>query len=968
MIVLSIGAVSAQDADDAIATTDDEVVLEDSEPTDSGTVSGGVDVVTENPWKNTGELSYDIPADAKTIKSADVYVNVFSVNRDDRNGVETNVTVITDNDQVSYYESLSYNAIEKNQTYVINENVTKSNLDYMLHYKITDQLAGLNGTNLLIKVNTTAMEGKATANNLGYIKLIGLVLTYDDGDDDIIKYWINDNQIWTSSNTTLTFDTTSLTDVLEMSLTNIALDSGEATYMLNGKFLTDPEYKSGSYYKYNKWDVTDYFSSSRRTEFIGIGAEGAYGVSHKQSLAVLVAKPGVVSASVSLKTERNGKVYSDTSIPIAYPGLSNKVTITVTTNKNGKYVVKLLADGVEVNSTEVYLTAGSKPVELIDNTIRPINDSSVYTGRSGTYDKVNYTVQLFLKDESLNNASIDAVLLYNGYFNKALYDQNSFEPFYEGVITGDIFIDVSDFVIKDSKDENTSGKYASGTNNRVDNWTVTLNEGSVIVNAFIYVPYTSITGDNINMLNATFNNKVLTPVAFIRDQSNAVGMGGYGVLVYDVTDCIISGYNLLSLNRTLSGGIYPSTLIYFTNITGSNVVKDVHISNCADLLGAYGNGDRQLKIDSTFNLVPSEVTKAEVYVFAAGTQPGRASVSINGVRDDNAFSTDVKNTVSFYEKDITGIMKDSNEISLILNNNMFTALQQIIVTSRVPVVNIVAPAKVTTVYGNNKNFVVTLIDEFGNLLAGTNVTMELNGGKTTSATDDKGQVTFTALGSLVPKTYVATLTYAGNSYSASSVKVNVVVNKLSTQIVPASATVTATYNVVKKLVITLKDANGKVLSGKYVNVKVGTISKNIKTDKYGKISVDVSSLVPKNYYTAVIKFAGDKCYKASNKNVKVVVNKAKPKLVTKNVKVKVKVKNKKVSVTLKDNKGKVLKNKQVTLKVKGKTYRATTNKKGVAIFKVKNLKKKGNYNANVIFAGDKYFKAITGKVKIVVKK
>ena len=67
MIVLSIGAVSAEDADDAIASSDDDTVLEDSESTISGTVSGGVDVVTENPDKVSGELSYDIPDDARTI-------------------------------------------------------------------------------------------------------------------------------------------------------------------------------------------------------------------------------------------------------------------------------------------------------------------------------------------------------------------------------------------------------------------------------------------------------------------------------------------------------------------------------------------------------------------------------------------------------------------------------------------------------------------------------------------------------------------------------------------------------------------------------------------------------------------------------------------------------------------------------------------------------------------------------------
>lgn len=784
MIVLSIGAVSAEDADDAIASTpDDDAVLEDSEAISSGTVSGGVDVVTENPWSNKGELSYDIPADAKTIKSADVYVNVFGVKLDDSYNITSDTSIITTNGEVKYKESLNYKAEDKTHVYNVNPNVTKSNLDYMIHYNITNQLAGLNGTSLKINVNTTTVAGSATATNAGYIKLIGLVLTYDDGDDDKINYWINDNQIWTNSNVTLTFDTTSLTDVLEMSLTNIALDSADATYQLNGKFLTESEYKSGSYYRYNKWDVTDYFNSSKKTEFLGIGAQGSYGVSHKQALAVLVAKSGVTSASVSLVTERSGKVYSDTKMPIAYPGLSNKITITVNTNKNGKYTVKLLADGKEVNSTEVSIKSGTKEITLIDNTIRPVNSSSTYTNQSGTYDKVNYTAQLFLNDEILTNASIDAVILYNGYFNKALYDQNSLESFYDGTITGDIII-------------NVTGVYASGSDNRVDNWNVTLKDGSVIVKAFIYVPYTSITGDNIKMLNATFNNKSLTPVAFIRDQSNAVGAGGYGVLVYDVTDYIINGNNSLALNRTLSGGIYPSTLIYLTNTTGSKVIKDVYISNGADLLGAYGNGDRKLKIDSTYDIKSSEANNVMVYIFGAGSEPGRASISINGVLDDNVWNTTVKNTVSYYEKDITSIMKDSNEVSLILNKGMFTALQQILVVTKnvkedsnpvKPANNPVAPKvskQATKITAKKKTFKAkTKVKKYTiTLKAGKKAVKKVKviikiGKKTyTAKTNNKGKATFKIKKLTKKGKYNAVIKFKGNSaYMSSSKKVKITI-------------------------------------------------------------------------------------------------------------------------------------------------------------------------------------------------
>ena len=189
------------------------------------------------------------------------------------------------------------------------------------------------------------------------------------------------------------------------------------------------------------------------------------------------------------------------------------------------------------------------------------------------------------------------------------------------------------------------------------------------------------------------------------------------------------------------------------------------------------------------------------------------------------------------------------------------------------------------------------------------------------------------------------------------------VQKTATKL--SGSAVKATYDVAKNLVITLRDANNNILVGKKVSIKVGSISKTLTTNKKGQIVVDISKLVPKTY-AATVKFAGDGTYKASSLTVKkIVVNKAKPKFTTKKVKVKAKTKTKKIKITLKHNK-KAVKGKQITLKIKGKTYKAKTNKKGVATFKVKKLSK-GKFTGKLKFKGDKYYKGISGKVKVIVK-
>ena len=180
-----------------------------------------------------------------------------------------------------------------------------------------------------------------------------------------------------------------------------------------------------------------------------------------------------------------------------------------------------------------------------------------------------------------------------------------------------------------------------------------------------------------------------------------------------------------------------------------------------------------------------------------------------------------------------------------------------------------------------------------------------------------------------------------------------------------ASAVTAAYKSDKKLVITLKDSQG-VVSGKKVTVKVGSISKTLKTNNKGKISIDISTLAPKSY-KATINSAADGVYKAASKsNVNVVVKKAKTKITAKTVKAKVNAKVKNVVAVVKFNSKKLLKGKLVTLKIKGKTYKVKTNKKGKAVFKVKNLNKKGTFVGTIKFAGDKYFKGTSKKVNVVV--
>ena len=214
---------------------------------------------------------------------------------------------------------------------------------------------------------------------------------------------------------------------------------------------------------------------------------------------------------------------------------------------------------------------------------------------------------------------------------------------------------------------------------------------------------------------------------------------------------------------------------------------------------------------------------------------------------------------------------------------------------------------------------------------------------------------------LEPGTYILSVkTVTDDEHDSVTKEAKITVNKLKTQL--SVSTVTTTYNVNKNLVVTLKDANGNPLSDVYVIVNLNG-AKTYETDENGQIKVSTKGLAPKAY-TAKITFNGNAKYNQATKSVKVTVKKATPKLTAKAKTFKQSVKTKKYSVTLKTNLNKAIKNAKVTLKVNKKTYTAKTNKKGVAIFKITKLTKKGTFKATITYKGDAYYNKVTKKVNI----
>ena len=224
---------------------------------------------------------------------------------------------------------------------------------------------------------------------------------------------------------------------------------------------------------------------------------------------------------------------------------------------------------------------------------------------------------------------------------------------------------------------------------------------------------------------------------------------------------------------------------------------------------------------------------------------------------------------------------------------------------------------------------------------------------------------------ILPDVYDVAVAYSGDEYFNNAAAYgSFTVNKAATSI--SSSDISTTYNINRNLVITLKDATGKALSGVNVTVDLNG-AKTYATDKNGQVKLSTKGLAP-NKYAAKITFNGDSNHDKSTKSVTVIVKKAKPKIIAKKKNTyRAKAKTKKLKITLKDNTGKPIKNAKVSLILKKigkgskkKTKIIKTNKKGKATFKVK-INKKAKYLAYVKFYANKYYKKTVKKIKITIK-
>ena len=269
-------------------------------------------------------------------------------------------------------------------------------------------------------------------------------------------------------------------------------------------------------------------------------------------------------------------------------------------------------------------------------------------------------------------------------------------------------------------------------------------------------------------------------------------------------------------------------------------------------------------------------------------------------------------------------------------------------------------------YGSNQmDLYIFLTDQRTGLgvMEGTNVTLTLTSGSKkltyTEKTKADGMVYFN-IKNLTPGVWkLHAVNKESKWYEACDLNHTITSSKMS------ASDITTVFQSGKYIVATLKDYNGKAIEKGKVTIKINGKTYTRTTDSKGQAKILIN-LIP-NTYTVSYVFAGNVNYMKSSASSKFIVKKATPKLTAKAASFKRTVKIKKYSVTLKNHKNAAMKSTDISLKVNGKTFKVKTNSKGVATFKITNLKKKGTYKATVIYQNSKYYNRVTKTVKITVK-
>ncbi|AKB79427.1 cell surface protein [Methanosarcina horonobensis HB-1 = JCM 15518] len=425
----------------------------------------------------------------------------------------------------------------------VNDHVNRVTSDYMMYYNVTSLIEA--GENTAV-VSTAPLDSSFD----GRIKLITLVVAYNDGSGNKIWYQINrghdadtyyvedyQGETYVGS-TDFEADLPEDSSLVDAELTVVHMASTDGAYTFNGNNLASGT-SQGTYCGSDAWDVKDYLESTGKNT-LTYDRNAAF---YKCALGILTTEYTTSSSgdpgdNTSNETSGNSGEMSSTDLSVqtvkishngfarAWDNLNNTVSVTVINNgpeKADSFDIELYSDGILIESKQVPGLANGatetvdflwKPEEIKDYILR-----AVISPGSTMSDT----------DAKNNALSKTQEVLHNGYVG-----DNPLETYAHGMVKGN--------VIYDYGNSSYSSKVFSGDTYGVSH-SLELPEGATVKFARLYNFWTWSATDTtgvIPSMSLQFEGSPLTPEAEYEDQKGWGSQYDYptGTWAYDVTGLV----------------------------------------------------------------------------------------------------------------------------------------------------------------------------------------------------------------------------------------------------------------------------------------------------------------------------------------------------------------------------------------------------------------------------------------------
>ncbi len=325
----------------------------------SGTVSGDLFMQSVSPFTTEATQAFTLPATGADIQWARVFVDDYSGSSANNWFVKltTEIDANGDGDYTDAGETLGVETCDlqsqlNGNAYPLNANVMKVASDYEAWYDVTGLITS---TTPVLHVKAEAVTDPAGSMGFdGRIKGLTLMVAYNDGDSDRVKYIVNHGNDWmgpAGATGSTTFDASSFgSGWTDATVRLVAHSSTDATYSLNAGSPTKTNLLSSSYIKWNSFDVKSLLTSGSNT--FGYTAVGS---SFKITTAALTARYAAPTAAFSA-TPLSGAA----PLTVAFTDASTGAVTGYAWDFDNNGVV----DSTDKNPTFTYAAAGSYTVNL----------------------------------------------------------------------------------------------------------------------------------------------------------------------------------------------------------------------------------------------------------------------------------------------------------------------------------------------------------------------------------------------------------------------------------------------------------------------------------------------------------------------------------------------------------------------------------------------------------------------------